>query len=162
MQKESACTVYCVPIDPMNCTLIPVCSRRFPSFGRTVTAPLTDSPSMYRGAFSLRPLSSLTSTVCRSSLSSSTTSMSTGVEKNKDAMLVNQPHLKRSSMKSTQFNSLISLDNGNQRAWVMSRGSFIARFTTAWKVAPRKLASGVQCGLCNRYRTTKRSCSRRT
>lgn len=71
----------CIPMLPMNCTLIPVCSRRFPSLGRTVTAPLTDSPSMYSGAFSRRFLSSLTSTICLSSAFSRTMSMSTGVEK---------------------------------------------------------------------------------
>lgn len=69
---------------PMNCTLMPVCSSRLPSLGRTVTAPLTDSPSMYSGAFSRRFLSSLTSTMDRSSASSRTISMSTGVAKKYD------------------------------------------------------------------------------
>jgi hypothetical protein len=69
------------PIVPMNCTLMPVCSSRLPSLGRTVTWPLTDSPSRYNGTFSLRLLSSLTSTAERSSRSSSTMSISTGVEK---------------------------------------------------------------------------------
>lgn len=71
----------------MNWTLIPVCSNRLPSFGRIVTAPLTDSPSIYKGAFSLLFLSSLTSTVCLSSVSSRTMSMSTGVEKKNEDML---------------------------------------------------------------------------
>jgi hypothetical protein len=75
-----------IPIVPMNCTLMPVCSRRLPSFGRTVTAPLTDSPSMNRGAFSRRFLSSLTSTMDRSSASSRTMSMSTGVAKKYDIL----------------------------------------------------------------------------
>jgi hypothetical protein len=70
----------------MNCTLMPVCSNRLPSFGRTVTAPLTDSPSIYSGAFSRRFLSSLTSTIDRSSASSSTMSISTGVAKKYDDM----------------------------------------------------------------------------
>lgn len=70
----------------MNWTLTPVCSRRLPSFGRTVTAPLTDSPSMYSGAFSRRFLSSFTSTIARSSASSRTTSMSTGVAKKYDML----------------------------------------------------------------------------
>ena len=65
---------------------MPVCSNRFPSLGLTVTAPLTDSPSIYRGARSLRPLSTLMSTDCRSSLSSRTMSISTGVEKKSEAM----------------------------------------------------------------------------
>jgi hypothetical protein len=75
-----------LPIVPMNWTLIPVCSSRLPSFGRTVTDPLTDSPSMYRGAFSRLFLSSRTSTDCLSSPSSRTTSISTGVEKKKEDM----------------------------------------------------------------------------
>ena len=66
---------------PMNWTLIPVCSNLFPSLGRIVTAPLTDSPSLYSGAFSLRPFSVFISTICRSSPSSRTMSISTGVEK---------------------------------------------------------------------------------
>lgn len=74
------------PITPMNWTLIPVCSNRLPSFGLIVTAPLTDSPSIYSGAFSRLFLSSLTSTLCLSSVSSRTMSMSTGVEKKKDDM----------------------------------------------------------------------------
>jgi len=65
----------------MNWTLIPVCSNLFPSFGRIVTAPFTDSPSLYSGAFSLRPFSVFISTICRSSPSSRTISISTGVEK---------------------------------------------------------------------------------
>lgn len=72
------------PIVPMNWTLMPVCSSLLPSFGRTVTAPLTDSPSIKRGAFSRRFLSSLTSTIERSSVSSRTTSISTGVAKKYD------------------------------------------------------------------------------
>lgn len=71
----------------MNCTLMPVCSKRLPSFGLIVTAPLTDSPSMYRGTRSRRPLSSLTSTDWRSSRSSRTMSISTGVEKKREAMV---------------------------------------------------------------------------
>lgn len=69
---------------PMNWTLMPVCSNRLPSLGLTVTCPLTDSPSRYSGTFSLRFLSSLTSTAERSSRSSRTMSMSTGVEKKYD------------------------------------------------------------------------------
>ncbi len=70
------------PIVPMNCDLdARAAPSRLPSFGRTVTAPLTDSPSIYSGAFSRRFLSSLTSTIDRSSASSSTTSISTGVAK---------------------------------------------------------------------------------
>jgi len=71
---------------PMNCTLMPVCSSRLPSLGLTVTWPLTDSPSRYSGTFSLRFLSSFTSTAERSSRSSSTMSMSTGVEKKYDML----------------------------------------------------------------------------
>lgn len=65
---------------------MPVCSSRFPSFGRTVIAPLTDSPSIKSGAFSRLFLSSLTSTMDRSSVSARTTSMSTGVEKKYDIL----------------------------------------------------------------------------
>jgi len=73
-----------IPIVPMNSTFIPVCSNRFPSFGRIVTVPLTVSPSRYSGAFSLRPdLSTLISTVGRSSVSSRTMSISTGTLPNK-------------------------------------------------------------------------------
>jgi hypothetical protein len=75
-----------IPMRPMNWTLMPVCSNRRPSLGLTVTAPFTDSPSMYSGAFSRLFLSSLTSTVCRSSASSRTMSISTGVEKKKEDM----------------------------------------------------------------------------
>ncbi len=69
---------------PMNWTLIPVCSSLFPSFGLMVTPPLTDSPSMYRGAFSLRFFSSFMSIIVLSSVSSRTMSMSRGVEKKYD------------------------------------------------------------------------------
>src|SRR5699024_2930583 len=80
---------HSIPITPVNCTLIPVCSNLFPSFGLTVTAPLTDSPSIYSGAFSFRFLSSFISTDGLSSLSSRTISMSTGVEKkNEDIVFV--------------------------------------------------------------------------
>lgn len=75
-----------IPIVPINCTLIPKCSSLFPSLGLTVTAPLTLSPSIYSGAFSLRFLSSLTSTICRSLVSSSTISISTGVLKKYDML----------------------------------------------------------------------------
>lgn len=68
----------------MNCTLIPVCSNLFPSLGRTVTVPLTDSPSMYKGAFSLLFLSSFMSTTALSSVSSRTMSISTAVPKKSD------------------------------------------------------------------------------
>lgn len=83
-----------VPIVPMNCTLIPVCSSLLPSLGLIVTAPLTDSPSMYNGAFSRRFLSNLRSTIAFSSLSSRTMSMSTGVEKKYD-MMTNGTYFKR-------------------------------------------------------------------
>ena len=73
-----------VPIVPMNWTLMPVCSNRLPSLGLIVTAPLTDSPSIYKGAFSLRFLSNFMSTVDLSSESSKTMSISTGVEKKYD------------------------------------------------------------------------------
>lgn len=66
---------------------MPVCSSLFPSLGRTVTAPFTLSPSRYNGAFSRLFLSSFTSTVGRSSVSSSTMSMSTGVEKKYDIVV---------------------------------------------------------------------------
>ena len=72
------------PIVPMNCTLIPVCSNLLPSFGRIVTPPLTDSPSKYSGAFSRLFFSSFRSIICRSSVSSRTISMSSGVEKKYD------------------------------------------------------------------------------
>lgn len=69
---------------PMNWTLMPVCSSLLPSFGLIVTPPLTDSPSMYNGAFSRRPLSSFISIIVLSSASSRMMSISTGVEKKYD------------------------------------------------------------------------------
>src|SRR5690606_28941778 len=75
----------CRPIVPINCTLMPVCSNRLPSFGLIVTDPLTDSPSLYSGTFSLLSLSSLTSTMVRSSSGSSRRmSISRGVENRND------------------------------------------------------------------------------
>lgn len=76
----------------MNCTLMPVCSNLLPSLGLTVTAPFTDSPSIYNGTFSLLFLSCRTSTMARSSPSSRTMSMSTGVEKKYDIMLGSPEH----------------------------------------------------------------------
>ncbi len=67
---------------------MPVCSKRLPSLGLIVTAPLTDSPSIYSGAFSRRFLSSRMSTMDRSSPSSNTMSMSTGVAKKYDMVCV--------------------------------------------------------------------------
>ena len=70
----------------MNWTLMPVCSSLLPSLGRIVTAPFTDSPSIYRGAFSRLFLSSFISIIVLSSVSSRTMSMSTGVEKKYDIL----------------------------------------------------------------------------
>jgi len=93
---------------PMNWTLIPVCSNLFPSFGRIVTAPFTDSPSLYSGAFSLRPFSVFISTICRSSPSSRTISMSTGVEKKYAILTV--PHSRPSER--------LGDGNGRRASWV--------------------------------------------
>lgn len=76
-----------LPMVPTNCTLMPVCSNLLPSLGRMVTAPLTVSPSRYSRHFSRLFLSSLTSTVGRSSESWRTMSMSSGVEKEKSDMV---------------------------------------------------------------------------
>ena len=51
-----------------------------------MTAPFTDSPSIYKGAFSRRFLSSFMSIIVLSSVSSRTMSMSTGVEKKYDIL----------------------------------------------------------------------------
>jgi len=80
-----------VPIVPINWTLMPVCSNLLPSFGLIVTAPFTDSPSMYRGAFSRLFFSSFMSIICLSSVSSSRSmSMSTGVEKKYDMIAIGE------------------------------------------------------------------------
>src|SRR5579859_3515660 len=72
-----------IPIDPMRLTLMPVCSNFFPSFGRTITVPLTDSPSLYKGAFSFLSFPPvLNSTMSRASSPSSRISISqTGLKK---------------------------------------------------------------------------------
>src|SRR5271168_800243 len=72
-----------IPMLPIKLTLIPVCSNFLPSFGRTMTDPFTDSPSLYSGAFSLRSFPPvLNSTMSRASSPSSRISMShTGLKK---------------------------------------------------------------------------------
>ena len=79
---------------PMNWTLMPVCSSLLPSLGRIVTAPFTDSPSIYKGAFSRRFLSSFMSIIVLSSVSSRTMSMSTGVEKKYDILATSTSNAK--------------------------------------------------------------------
>jgi len=114
------------PMEPMNCTLMPVCSNRLPSFGLIVTAPLTDSPSMYRGTRSRRLLSSLTSTVWRLSRSSRTMSISTGVEKKRDAIVCSTEML-RGRMSSMIQNVASPLSHPPQAA--LSASCFVFLFT---------------------------------
>jgi hypothetical protein len=72
-----------LPMLPIKLTLIPVCSSFFPSFGRTMTVPLTDSPSLYNGAFSFLSFPPvLNSTMSRASSPSRRISIShTGLKK---------------------------------------------------------------------------------
>lgn len=60
-----------------------------------VTCPLTDSPSRYSGTFSFLFLSSFTSTAGRSSRSSRTISISTGVDQNNDIAAGAAPFARR-------------------------------------------------------------------
>jgi len=105
-----------VPIVPMNWTLMPVCSSRLPSFGLIVTAPFTDSPSIYRGAFSRRFFSNFMSIICLSSVSSSRSmSISTGVEKKYDMMANGDCRVVRKkkfhSTSITTITSVVDLDS---------------------------------------------------
>ena len=86
VEEEFSGSKWYIPMVPMNWTLMPVCSSLLPSLGRIVTAPFTDSPSIYKGAFSLLFLSSFMSIIVLSSVSSRTMSMSTGVEKKYDIL----------------------------------------------------------------------------